>query len=202
MERPGNCRQAAGGGDPGGAGSDPRMASPHVSRRTRDGCPANHFGRGLSVVWEQAVAGADVVQPDRPAGVNRIRMHRLRGRVCTPERRVPDPSSGTAGNGSRRPARKLDSSSWGRPAIGWLSRAIEMAVSRLGELSPLVIHGPSGVGKTHLLEAACGRCRELHPEKSAVFLRRQSSSRPAFSRRCTVAACLASVAPAGQPISW
>ena len=48
--------------------------------------------------------------------------------------------------------------------------AVEMAVGRPGEVSPLVIHGPSGVGKTHLLEAACERARELHPGSNAVCL--------------------------------
>jgi len=48
--------------------------------------------------------------------------------------------------------------------------AVEIAASRPGEMTPLVIHGPSGVGKTHLLEAACSRARELHPGIQAVFL--------------------------------
>jgi hypothetical protein len=48
--------------------------------------------------------------------------------------------------------------------------AIEMAVARPGEMSPLVVHGPSGVGKTHLLEGACERIRQLHPAATAVCL--------------------------------
>jgi len=48
--------------------------------------------------------------------------------------------------------------------------AIEMAVTRPGEMSPLVVHGPSGVGKTHLLEGACERMRELHPAATAAWL--------------------------------
>jgi len=48
--------------------------------------------------------------------------------------------------------------------------AVELAASRPGEMSPLVIHGPSGVGKTHLVEAACDRARELHPGATAVCL--------------------------------
>jgi chromosomal replication initiator protein len=47
---------------------------------------------------------------------------------------------------------------------------VELAAARPGEMSPLVIHGPSGVGKTHLLEAACDRARELHPGITAVVL--------------------------------
>ncbi|MEI7780963.1 MAG: DnaA/Hda family protein, partial [Planctomycetota bacterium] len=48
--------------------------------------------------------------------------------------------------------------------------AIELAASRPGEMSPLILHGPSGVGKTHLLEGICTHYRELHPKASAVFL--------------------------------
>ena len=29
--------------------------------------------------------------------------------------------------------------------------AVELAASRLGEMSPVLVHGPSGVGKSHLL---------------------------------------------------
>ena len=125
------------------------------------------FGPGLSVVWEPAVAGADVVRPtgrlDEPNSDVTLRV------VSAPRKKSPPRAAAPAGNGSRRPALQLDDfvlGSTNRMALA----AIEMAVSRLGELSPLVIHGPSGVGKTHLLEAACSRCRELHPEKSAVFL--------------------------------
>ena len=125
------------------------------------------FGPGLSVVWEPAVAGADVVRPtgrrDEPNSDVTLRV------VSAPRKKSPPRAAAPAGNGSRRPALQLDDfvlGSTNRMAFA----AIEMAVSRLGELSPLVIHGPSGVGKTHLLEAACSRCRELHPEKSAVFL--------------------------------
>lgn len=48
--------------------------------------------------------------------------------------------------------------------------AVEIAASRPGEMSPLVMHGPGGVGKTHLLELACSRARGFHPGLQAVFL--------------------------------
>jgi chromosomal replication initiator protein len=48
--------------------------------------------------------------------------------------------------------------------------AVEIAASRPGEMSPLVVYGPSGVGKTHLLEGLCGRYRELRPNATVVFL--------------------------------
>ncbi|MGI9178249.1 MAG: DnaA ATPase domain-containing protein, partial [Pirellulales bacterium] len=73
--------------------------------------------------------------------------------------------------------------------------AVEMAALRPGEVSPLVIHGPSGVGKTHLLEGACERARELHPGINAVCLSAEQfttgflqalhgSGLPGFRRTC------------------
>lgn len=44
-------------------------------------------------------------------------------------------------------------------------------VERPGSLSPLLIHGPTGVGKTHLLEAICQAARRRHPGLTAVVVR-------------------------------
>ncbi len=43
-------------------------------------------------------------------------------------------------------------------------------VERLGSLSPLVVHGPHGVGKTHLLEAVAGAARRLGRDVQATML--------------------------------
>lgn len=48
--------------------------------------------------------------------------------------------------------------------------AVELAVARLGEMSPVLLHGPSGVGKSHLLAAICGRAREERPELTTLVL--------------------------------
>ena len=48
--------------------------------------------------------------------------------------------------------------------------AVELAVHRPGEMSPLFLHGPSGVGKTHLLESFCSQTREQQPGATSVFL--------------------------------
>jgi chromosomal replication initiator protein len=81
------------------------------------------------------------------------------------------------------------------PSNRMAAAAIEMAAARPGEMSPLVIHGPSGVGKTHLLEAVCERARELHPGATAVFMSAEQfttaflqslhgSGLPGFRRTC------------------
>jgi chromosomal replication initiator protein len=48
--------------------------------------------------------------------------------------------------------------------------AAALAAEQPGAMSPLVIHGPSGAGKTHLLEGICRRMRERNPRSSAVML--------------------------------
>lgn len=48
--------------------------------------------------------------------------------------------------------------------------AAEMAVERPGEMSPLVLYGPTSVGKTHLVEAICRATRKARPGVSAVYL--------------------------------
>jgi chromosomal replication initiator protein len=45
-----------------------------------------------------------------------------------------------------------------------------MVVERPGELSPLVLYGPTSVGKTHLVEAICHAARRARPGASAVYL--------------------------------
>lgn len=48
--------------------------------------------------------------------------------------------------------------------------AAALAAEQPGAMSPLVIHGPSGVGKTHLLEGICRRTRERFPRAATVML--------------------------------
>jgi chromosomal replication initiator protein len=73
--------------------------------------------------------------------------------------------------------------------------AVELAASRPGEMSPLVLHGPSGVGKTHLLEGICGLARRENPGQSTLFLSAEQfttsflqalhgSGLPGFRRTC------------------
>ena len=45
-----------------------------------------------------------------------------------------------------------------------------MVVQRPGELSPLVIHGPTGVGKTHLLEGIWSAARKARPSSAIIYL--------------------------------
>jgi chromosomal replication initiator protein len=46
----------------------------------------------------------------------------------------------------------------------------EIATRRLGELNPLYLHGPTGVGKTHLLEGIWSAVRTAHRQASLLYL--------------------------------
>ena len=46
----------------------------------------------------------------------------------------------------------------------------DMVTRQFGEVSPLVIHGPTGVGKTHLLEAIWCQARKRHSRGRILFL--------------------------------
>ncbi len=48
--------------------------------------------------------------------------------------------------------------------------AAELATSRLGEISPVLLHGPTGVGKSHLLAAICSQAREQRSELTTLVL--------------------------------
>ncbi len=46
----------------------------------------------------------------------------------------------------------------------------QLAVERPGTISPLLLHGPTGVGKSHLLEATLAGMQAAHPHTRTVYL--------------------------------
>jgi len=137
-------------------------------------------GPQLEVAWEPQVspaappgsAAADEAAagrrpPARPRGASR------KTEVAAPTEParqlvVVAKAMGTTAASRRQPSR-LDDFVVG-PSNRMAHAAVELAALRPGEMSPLVVHGPSGVGKTHLLEAACERVRETRPGATPVFL--------------------------------
>jgi chromosomal replication initiator protein len=116
----------------------------------------------------------------------------------SPRQRHEQPQPGDA---ARRPAAGLDSFIVG-PSNRMAYAAVELSAARPGEMSPLVIHGPSGVGKSHLLEGICGLFRELHPGMTTLLLSAEQfttsflqslhgSGLPGFRRTCRNADLLA-----------
>ena len=166
-------------------------------------------GRSWSVVWRTspgtAVAPVPAATPAegmlRPIAEARSRdasQPRRNGAVGQPAVRSAAPGSQTGdGRGhapARRPAASLDGFVVG-PSNRMAFAAIELAAARPGGMSPLVIHGPSGVGKSHLLEGICGRFRELHPGATTLLLSAEQfttsflqalhgSGLPGFRRGC------------------
>lgn len=73
--------------------------------------------------------------------------------------------------------------------------AVELGAARPGEMSPLILHGPTGVGKSHLLEGVCRRFRERHAGATTLLLSAEQfttsflqslhgSGLPGFRRAC------------------
>lgn len=86
----------------------------------------------------------------------------------------PQPVAATIGQApaaasNRRPFAKFESFVVG-PSNRLAYASAEMAAERLGELSPLVIWGPTGVGKTHLLESIWSAARKADRQKTIVYL--------------------------------
>ena len=46
----------------------------------------------------------------------------------------------------------------------------DLILNELGQISPFFLHGPTGCGKTHLLEGIWSKVRTAYPRKRAVFL--------------------------------
>ncbi len=117
--------------------------------------------------------------------------------VCsTPKTKVSRTNSGNAAKKRhlRRPTVSLEEF-----AVGSSNRmayaAVELAANRLGEMSPVLLHGPSGVGKSHLLAGICHHARKVRPGLAvAMFSAEQfttnflqalhGSGLPGFRRSC------------------
>jgi len=85
--------------------------------------------------------------------------------------RVPG-STGQPGNQAevsrRRPLAEMADFVVG-PSNRLAYASAEMTIRNLGCHSPLLIHGPTGVGKTHLLEAICSAAARTQPRICAVY---------------------------------
>lgn len=93
--------------------------------------------------------------------------------ACTPAAAhckavAPFASAAPAPDVRRRPV-ALDSFVVGESnRLAW--SAAKSIVARLGQSSPLVLHGPTSIGKTHLLEGICQEVRRTRPRAQGVYL--------------------------------
>lgn len=162
-------------------------------------------GSNATVDW--LAAPADVSPPAPPA--ESVTSPEHAGQPSRTSRRSAprpeaSPSTGRPASGPALPARpapRLDTFVIG-PANRMAHAAIELVATRPGEMSPLVIHGSTGTGKTHLLEGICHRFRTLHPRAAAVYLSAEQftttflqslhgTGLPGFRRTCRSADLLA-----------
>jgi chromosomal replication initiator protein len=138
-----------------------KMFKADVEAAVRHAC-----GSGAEVVWQPAAAPVAIEQPAAPAEAAGVT-------EAAPAAPSPSRERATARHDADarapRHAPRLDAF-----VVGLGNRmahaAIELAAARPGEMSPLVLHGPSGTGKTHLLEGICAHFRALHPRAGAVYL--------------------------------
>ena len=160
-------------------------------RRDVEAAAAAICGPQASVSWEPAAASGPASPPEaeaepRPSGLA----------VLRPAVELKPAAAAATGRFSR----SLADFAVG-PSNKMALAAAELAASRPGEMSPLLVHGPSGVGKTHLLEGLCERARELRPGSTAVFLAAEQfttgflqalhgSGLPGFRRTCRSAELL------------
>ena len=117
--------------------------------------------------------------------------------VCsTPKTKGSRTNSGNAAKKLhlRRPIVSLEEFAVG-PSNRMAYAAVELAANRLGEMSPVLLHGPSGVGKSHLLAGICHHARKARPGLAvAMFSAEQfttnflqalhGSGLPGFRRSC------------------
>jgi chromosomal replication initiator protein len=135
--------------------------------------PPEAHGAGSGAATDgEAPAG-----PTPSAAANASRVHGKRA-LSVPRgqsARAPATGIGAPGQGSARPTSSVRPSlTLEQYVVGLGNRmahaAAALAAEQPGAMSPLVIHGPSGAGKTHLLEGICRRMRERNPRSSAVML--------------------------------
>ncbi len=165
-------------GQPGGGDARPvPIAKPSSLPATQpaQGPPNRQFGVQLGV--QSSLLEGQARPPDAPGAppdVSRSQRasHDVRPAVQNGSRPKPPSgaaSSGQAHNGSSRGHGLLENLVPG-PTNRLALASAEMVSRRPGQLSPLVIHGPTGVGKTHLLEAILHATRRRWPALSAVYL--------------------------------
>jgi chromosomal replication initiator protein len=176
-------------------------ADANPARGSADPGDANESGRGrkgLSGTTGMVIANGPPIS-SRTAGMMAVRTagteaggsragRTVRGAGKGDDKPVASPAGG------RRQPPGLESFVVG-PSNRMAFAAVELAASRPGEMSPLVLHGPSGVGKTHLLEGICGLARRENPGQSTLFLSAEQfttsflqalhgSGLPGFRRTC------------------
>ena len=91
------------------------------------------------------------------------------GEAAPPELPVALPIQPRAEHSTRRKFESLNSFVVG-PSNCLAHTSAQMAADQPGKLTPLFVHGATGVGKTHLLEGIWGTFKKAHRSSSAIYL--------------------------------
>lgn len=153
-------------------------------------------GPQVRIEWRE---GGETVSPGEPVadsvGSPRQRRRKPPVAAADPAATAAPSLTSSPSVACRRPLAALDSFVVG-PSNRMAFAAVELAVNRPGEMSPLFLHGPSGVGKTHLLEGFGSQIREQQPGIATAFLSAEQfttaflqalhggSGLPGFRRSC------------------
>lgn len=119
-------------------------------------------GRRLPIEFCIEASPQPTSQPRQAAGSNST--------SGTPSSAQPaQRANSSAAASNRRPLATLDAFCVG-PSNRVAHVSAQTAAAKPGGFSPLVIYGPTGTGKTHLLEGICAAARKARPGIRAVYL--------------------------------
>ena len=137
-------------------------------RRPLEECLAAALGRDVPVVFR---VGEDLLTPRGPAELETPASGVGAQNSGPPEPAPPLAASEPRGERpcARRRFADLESFVAG-PANRLAAVSAAAVVEQLGRTSPLLIHGPTSVGKTHLLEGIWTAAKRRHPRLHAVYL--------------------------------
>jgi len=145
-------------------------------RRDLEAISAEVVGRPLVVAFriDPALVQSTKESPPAPSG-GVPGMSNAKTRVGNAIRQRSNDGRARDGSGNnrrtlpRRPLSALDAFVVG-PSNCVAHTSAHATAQRLGSVSPLVFYGPTGVGKTHLLEGVLSSARERHPGLRGVYL--------------------------------
>lgn len=173
-----------------------KMFKADVEAAVRQAC-----GGAVEVVWQPVAAGDAAIEQPAVQPPSEASVATEAAPVSSSTSRERATAHRDTDARSPRQAPRLDTF-----VVGLCNRmahaAVELVAARPGEMSPLVLHGPSGTGKTHLLEGICAHFRAIHPRASAVYLSAEQftttflqslhgTGLPGFRRTCRTADLLA-----------
>ena len=140
-----------------------KMVSDFITKNHRDliqQCLTQEFGPSIRLVWHDAQAAAEIkqrkVQHQNDLNASKIGPTTTKHQLLNPQLNTRYTFNNFVEGKSNK-----------------LARSVAMTIAENPDqttFSPFFLYGPSGVGKTHLVNALGVRLRELYPEKRVLFV--------------------------------